>query len=139
MKKMFTTVLILLFVFIVPGMEQQTKQTVKTIDRGKIVYNNYCRSCHMPNGEGVPRMTPSLSKSKYVLGQKPNLIEIILLGSEALANEPNRTFKNLMAPLDNLTDLEIADALNYVRNSFGNKTTFIYSKEVKSVRLKVGM
>ncbi|TBR19349.1 MAG: cytochrome c [Chitinophagaceae bacterium] len=139
MKKIAGLLFILTGALSLFAFQMNPKAPSKTIDRGKIVYNNYCLSCHMPNGEGVPRMTPSLSKSKYVLGQKPNLIEIILLGSEALANEPNRTFKNLMAPLDNLTDLEIADALNYVRNSFGNKTTFIYSKEVKSVRLKVGI
>jgi len=107
------------------------------MENGKKAYDKYCLSCHMSNGEGVPRMTPSLVKSKYVSHTKTQLIRIILLGSEALAGEPQRVYKNIMAPLDNMTDQEISDAATYVRNSFGNKGTMITPGDVKYVRARI--
>ncbi len=91
----------------------------------------------MENGAGVPRMTSSLIKSPYVLGTKKKLVEIVLLGSDAFVNEPNRNYKNLMAPLDNLTDQEVADVLTYIRKNFGNNAIGFAAVEVKQVRAKL--
>lgn len=107
------------------------------LERGKLVYNTYCLSCHMENGAGVPRMTSSLVKSPFVLGSKKKLVEIVLLGSDAFVDEPNRNYKNLMAPLDNLTDQEIADVLTFIRKNFGNNAIGISAVEVKQVRVKL--
>ncbi|MDP9230955.1 MAG: cytochrome c, partial [Bacteroidota bacterium] len=107
------------------------------MERGKKVYDRTCLSCHMDNGMGVPRMNPSLVKSKLVTGSKTKLIRIVLNGSEEFENDPTRRYKNKMAPLDNLTDQQISDVLTFVRNSFGNKASIITQGDVKYVRNKI--
>ena len=42
-----------------------------------------------------------------------------------------------MASHKDLTDLQIADVLTYVRNSFGNKAKAVTEAEVKAVRAKL--
>jgi len=102
--------------------------------RGKKVYDLYCLACHQADGGGVPRMNPPLSKTTYVLGDKKALIKIILNGLDEPIEINGDTYTNVMAPHDFLKDQEIADVLQYVRNSFGNKASLITAAEVKTVR-----
>ena len=107
-----------------------------TMKNGKKVYQTYCQSCHMEDGAGVPRMNGPLTGSQYVAGDKEKLISIVLHGSAAFANEPERKYQNTMPSLANLTNQEIADVLTYVRNSFNNKGSAIAPADVKPVRAK---
>ena len=107
-----------------------------TMESGKKVYHTYCQSCHMEDGAGVPGMNGPLIGSQYIAGDKEKLISIVLHGSAAFANEPERKYQNTMPSLANLTDQEIADVLTFVRNSFNNKGTAIAPEDVKPVREK---
>jgi mono/diheme cytochrome c family protein len=107
------------------------------MDRGKIVYDKTCLTCHMDNGMGVPRMAPSLVKSKYVLGTKTKMIKIVLRGSDEIPPDEERNFTNPMAPIPNLTDQQLADVLTYVRNSFGNKAAVVTAGDVKYVKVRM--
>lgn len=101
---------------------------------GKKVYETYCQSCHMVDGGGVPGLNAPLKQSKYVAGDKKKLIDIVLHGSAALANEPEREYGNIMPSHVALTDQQIADVLTYINNSFDNKGPVITPEEVKSAR-----
>jgi len=46
-------------------------------------------------------------------------------------------YHNVMAPHADLSDLQIADVLTYVRNSFGNKAKAVTEVEVQTVRAKL--
>jgi mono/diheme cytochrome c family protein len=128
--------LLLLTFFLWAGSPQPSIPKV-IMERGKAVYEKVCLSCHMDNGMGVPRMNPSLVKSKYVLGTKTKMIRIVLRGSEELNDDPERDYKNTMAAIPNLTDQEIADVLTYVRNSFGNRASMITAGDVKYVKARI--
>ena len=109
---------------------QQSKTT------GEKIFKKYCISCHMADGSGVPHMNPPLIQTKYVLGEKEDLIKIILngIGNVEINGE---TYTNKMPPLKKiLKDQQIADVLTYVRNSFGNKAPAVTVTEVKAVRSK---
>lgn len=105
-----------------------------SIDRGKKVYTQYCLSCHQEDGSGVPKLNPPLINTSYVTGDKKKLIQWVLTGSVVNVPIDGKYYSNNMAPQKNLTDLEIADVLTYIRNSFDNKATAITAAEVKSVR-----
>ena len=109
-----------------------------SLERGKKVYDNVCLACHMADGNGIPRMAPTLVKTKWVLGDKKALAKIVLKGLKGGEIEiDGDTFHNPMPPLETtLTDQEIADVLTYVRNNFGNKGTMVTKAEVKAVRDK---
>jgi len=136
MKKRFITFgFCILVVFIVQSQTGDVK-TKASITRGKIVYNKYCLTCHQADGGGVPRMNPPLIKTEYVAGDKERLIGIVLKGFNQPIEINGEEFSNVMASHAFLTDLEVADVLTYVRNSFGNKYAAITTVEVKSVRSK---
>jgi mono/diheme cytochrome c family protein len=138
---------ILIFLFLVGFnhiIEAQTKPKVNgksgqiglksSIARGKVVYTNICLACHMSDGNGVPTMNPPLIKTSYVLGDKSALIKIVLNGFSEDVEINGQKFSNNMAQHNDLTDLQIADVLTYVRKSFGNNASAIKPSEVKQVR-----
>ena len=120
-------VAIILFVFLQPLPKE-------SMERGKKVYDQYCMSCHMQDGTGVPRLNPPLVKTSYVIGDKTTIIEIILKGFDAQVEIEGEYYQNTMAPHDFLTDEQIADVATYVRNSFGNKSSVVVPADVKTVR-----
>ncbi len=105
-----------------------------SIERGKKVYAEQCLSCHQVDGGGVPHMIPPLIKTKWVLGDKATLVNTVLLGLNGEIEIDGNTFHNVMAPHSELSDLQIADVLTFVRNSFGNKAKAVTAAEVKKIR-----
>jgi mono/diheme cytochrome c family protein len=103
-------------------------------DPGKIVYMQFCLSCHMENGEGVPGLYPPLSQTKYVLGDKEWLIKNILLGQQGPIVVKGEHYNNIMTKLDFLRDKQIAEVLTYVRSNFGNNASAVTEEEVRAVR-----
>ncbi len=108
----------------------------ESMERGKKVYDNNCLACHQVNGSGVPGMNPPLKKTKWVLGDKKTLINIVLKGLDQEIEINGETYSNPMPAVVNLNDQEIADALTYVRNSFGNKASRVTEADVKKLREK---
>ncbi len=104
-----------------------------SITRGQEVYGIYCISCHMEKGEGLEGVYPPLAKSDYMMADKKRSIVQILKGVNGPMKVNGVTYEGEMAALQ-LSDREVSDVLNYVRNSFGNKGTIILPEEVKSSR-----
>lgn len=105
----------------------------QSIKRGETVYQANCASCHMPEGEGLEGVFPPLAKTDYLKDAKRG-IGIILMGQEGEIKVNGKTYNNPMAALPQLTDVEVADVLNYVRNSWGNKYPKIKAAQVKAER-----
>jgi mono/diheme cytochrome c family protein len=85
---------------------------------------------------GVSGMTPPLVKTKWILGDKTVLVQIVMKGLTGEIEIDGDTFHNVMAPHSELTNQQIADVLTYVRKSFGNKATAITAVEVRAIRAK---
>ncbi len=105
----------------------------QSIKRGASVYEANCASCHMPEGEGVPSVFPPLAKTEYVKNAK-RAVGIILAGQEGEISVNGTTYNTAMAGIPQLTDQEVADVLNFVRNSWGNKYPIIKAAQVKTER-----
>ena len=115
-----------------------TTSTLKSsITRGKQVYAEQCLACHQVDGLGVPHMNPPLSKTKWVLGNKEDLIKVVLKGLNTEIEVDGDTYSNVMPPHEStMNDQQIADVLTYIRNNFGNKASQIKEADVKAVRAK---
>jgi mono/diheme cytochrome c family protein len=105
-----------------------------SLARGKQVYLQQCLACHQVDAAGVQGMNPPLIKTKFVLGDKPTLVKIVLNGMTGAVDINGDTYHNVMAPHSDLTDQQIADVLTYVRNSFGNKASAVTAAQVKAIR-----
>lgn len=100
-----------------------------SVKRGKTVYETNCMSCHLPEGTGLEGTFPPLAKSKN-LADKNKMIKVILLGMRGPMKVNGVDYDSQM-PGVSLTDQEVSDVLNYIRNSWGNKYPAILPKEIK--------
>jgi hypothetical protein len=81
------------------------------------VYGNYCASCHQPDGKGLSGSVPALAGNGAVLAAGPeDVVRVVLGGIEAQGS-----YSPMPAIGQRMTDQEVADAVNYVRQSWGNK------------------
>jgi len=107
----------------------------ESIVRGKEVYITYCQNCHMENGQGMEGTNPPVAKSDFLKRPVNELISVVLKGQTGKVKVNGVNYDTPMLPLDYMTDEQIADALNYTRNSFGNKNAIaIQPSHVKKLR-----
>ncbi len=104
-----------------------------SMTRGQEVYTTNCVSCHMERGEGMEGVFPPLAKSNYLMADKKRSIVQIVKGVSGPIKVNGVEYNGEMAAID-LSDKEISDVLNYVRNSFGNKGVAVTPDEVKAAR-----
>jgi mono/diheme cytochrome c family protein len=116
----------------------QTASLKASIEKGKTVYVQRCMVCHQQDGGGVPHLNPPLDGASTVKGKdKSRLITILLKGMSDRIEIDGEYYSNNMASNADLTDQQIADVLNYIRNNWSNKVlTPVTPAEVKSVRAK---
>lgn len=100
---------------------------------GKEVYLLQCQSCHLEKGEGVEGLYPPLAKTNYLKNTK-KIIGIILNGQSGEITVNGKKYNTDMPAQSYLTDQQIADVLNYVRTSWGNKYPAITAAQVKAER-----
>jgi len=137
MKKITITgvLCLLVAVFLFAQAKKQPAATA-SIKRGQQVFSTTCIVCHQKNGGGVPGLNPPLIKTTYVLGERSQLIQIVLKGLNQPIEVQGQTYNNVMPSFAQLTDEQIADVLTYVRNSFGNKASAVSPALVKAEREK---
>ena len=104
---------------------------------GETLYLRYCLTCHQSDGNGVPGMHPSLVKTEWVLGDKEELIALVLNGLSGPIEVNGEEFNSIMAPMDFINDEDLANILSYIRSSFGNDASAITTEEVARVRAEV--
>jgi nitrite reductase (NO-forming) len=102
--------------------------------KGKQVFMQTCFVCHMMNGEGIPNQIPPLAKSDYLMADKERAIRTVLQGQSGELVVNGKKYNAIMAPLNNLSDEEIANVLTYVINSFGNSGPVVGPEEVRKIR-----
>lgn len=87
---------------------------------GKDIYVKYCQNCHGANGEGLGELTPPLTDSVFLKENKQQLACYIKNG----ANQPmvvnGKTYHEKMPAFNQLENIDIAQVITYVTNTFGN-------------------
>ena len=133
MKKVVFALMCGLLLGSIPSFAQ--KFDLKTsITNGKEVYTAQCMSCHMEQGEGIENVYPPLAKSDYLMADKKRSIDQVLHGLTGPIKVKGVSYDGVMTGFETLSDQEVSDVLNYVRNSFGNKGGAVTPEEVKAAR-----
>ncbi len=112
----------------------QNSPLEESIERGAEIYQDFCVSCHMPSGEGIRKTYPPLAKSDYLMNNRTASIKGIKYGQKGEIVVNGQKYNGFMAPMG-LSDDEVADVMNYITNSWGNKNDKIVSEaEVAKVK-----
>jgi mono/diheme cytochrome c family protein len=110
----------------------QDDKLMQSMIRGEGIYEDFCINCHMHEGEGVIGAFPTLAGADYLLQKRTESIHAVKFGQKGEITVNGVKYNNIMLPLY-LSDEEVADVLNYVLNSWGNKGEFVTVEEVKAV------
>tara|TARA_R110002051_G_scaffold75304_2_gene137068 strand:+ start:923 stop:1327 length:405 start_codon:yes stop_codon:yes gene_type:complete len=106
----------------------QDKELEKSIQRGSEVYADFCVTCHLTKGEGVKNAFPPLAKSDYLSKNREESIKGIKYGQKGELVVNGVSYNGTMPPMG-LEDDEIADVMNYILNSWENKSTKMVTPE----------
>lgn len=90
---------------------------------GQSLFMDNCAACHQPSGVGVAGAFPALKGSKVAQGDPKEPISRVLRGRGGMPSFQAE-----------LTDMEIATILTYVRSSWGNKAPPVLPAQIAALR-----
>jgi mono/diheme cytochrome c family protein len=106
---------------------------------GAAVYQR-CATCHQLTGEGTPGTFPPLAGSSIANGPASVPIRILMRGLQGPVTVKGQEFNGVMPAYGvgvEMSDVEIADVLTYVRSSFGNRSSPVTPAEVAKERAAI--
>jgi mono/diheme cytochrome c family protein len=117
----------------VPPPPDGPKSKAERIELGRRLFSSICAACHQPTGQGLPNVFPPLAGSDFLNADKNRAIKIVINGRQGEVLVNGLKFNNSM-PSFPLSDQDIANALTFVYNSFGNSGLEVTQEEVKALR-----
>lgn len=113
----------------------QDQDLKESMQRGSEIYADFCVTCHLEKGEGVENTFPPLAKSDYLMKNRKKSIIGVKYGQRGEIVVNGITYNNTMMPMG-LSDEEVADVMNYILNSWGNKSDKMVKPEEVASSLK---
>jgi mono/diheme cytochrome c family protein len=102
---------------------------------GKAVYDHNCVSCHEADGSSAPRIYPPLPGNALLQSGDPlSTLRIILDGAQTVTTRRAPNPGSMPAYAKQLSDSEVADVANSIRNSWGNAAPLVTPTQVKRAR-----
>jgi mono/diheme cytochrome c family protein len=102
---------------------------------GKAIYAHACVSCHEADGSGAPRIYPPLpGNANLQSADAASTLRIILDGAQTVTTPRAPNAGSMPGYARQLSDSEIADVTNYVRNSWGNAAPLVTPAQVAKAR-----
>ncbi|MFK7809492.1 MAG: cytochrome c [Saprospiraceae bacterium] len=102
-------------------------------DQGKRIYEAYCASCHMEEGQGLKGLYPPLAKSDYLLDNHDQIACIIRYGLQDTIVVNGKTYEIPMMPISGINEVQITNVINYISNAWGNDAGFTKITDVERV------
>jgi mono/diheme cytochrome c family protein len=102
---------------------------------GAAVYGHFCIACHEADGSGAPRIYPPLPGNANLQSANPSsVLRIILDGAQTVTTPRAPNTGSMPDYAGQLSDQQIADVTNYIRNSWGNAAPPVTPGQVKKAR-----
>ena len=105
---------------------------------GKGIYEANCGACHQPNGKGLPGAFPPLAGSDYLQRDREEILAVALFGLSGPITVNDQDYNGVMPSMGHLKDEDLAAALTYVFNAWGNSLAAVSPAEVAALRVKLG-
>ena len=99
---------------------------------GEEVYDKNCASCHQLNGKGLRGVIPPLAQADYLRKKQSGIPCLLKHSTKDTITVNGREYPPQM-PAHKLTNLELAEVITYINNSWGNEIGFMSVKKVDSL------
>jgi len=106
----------------------QNKPLEQSIADGEEIYQDFCLQCHLDTGKGVSGVFPPLVESDYLMNNIDLSIRGVKYGLSGPIVVNGEEYDGVMQN-QGLDNEEIADVMNYILNSWGNKSTDLITEE----------
>ena len=102
---------------------------------GKEVYSRNCIACHEVDGSSAPRIYPPLNGNALLQSADPSsTLRVILDGAQTVTTQRAPNTGSMPAYAKQLSDQQVADVTNYIRNSWGNAAPLVTADDVAKAR-----
>ena len=108
------------------------------IAKGEAIYLANCAACHQPTGQGLAGAFPPLAGSDFLTGDRKAVMSAALFGLSGPVTVNGVEYNGVMPSLGHLPDEDLAAALSYVFNSWGNDGAAVSVEEVAALRVELG-
>lgn len=99
--------------------EEYSPEVSESISRGATIYNNFCATCHLGSGQGIPNAFPPLNNSDWLKEKREASISAVKNGLTGPIEVNGEEYNSVMTDLG-LTDQEVADVMNYIFTAWDN-------------------
>jgi len=106
----------------------QNKPLKQSIADGEEIYQDFCLQCHLDTGKGVSGVFPPLVESDYLMNNIDLSIRGVKYGLSGPIVVNGEEYDGVMQN-QGLDNEEIADVMNYILNSWGNKSSDMITEE----------
>lgn len=97
---------------------------------GERLYKENCLNCHQEQGQGVGKLIPPLTDTKYLIQYRNQLPCIIKNGMQGEIKINGILYNEKMPISNKMTEADMVNLLNYIGKNFGNNLETFTMKEV---------
>ncbi|ACO79514.1 dehydrogenase cytochrome c subunit [Azotobacter vinelandii CA] len=109
------------------------------MQRGALRYEVNCSACHGVAGEGMGNVAPAFAGNPALQSDDAtNPIHLMLVGGRAAATHDKPTGAGMPSFAWKMDDRQIAETLDYIRNTWGNAARPVDPAEVARLRERLG-
>ncbi|MEQ6118773.1 cytochrome c [Reichenbachiella sp. MALMAid0571] len=99
--------------------------------QGEGLYLMHCDNCHQADGSGLGRLIPPLSENTTIANNRNQIMCVIKYGLEGSLIINGVEYNGKMPGNTELTNLEIAEIMTFVGNSWENSIGIVLSSDVE--------
>jgi mono/diheme cytochrome c family protein len=121
----------------VPGPNRlpNTPEGVQVFSEGRRVYEAKCAVCHGAEGKGMPPHYPPLANNQSIeMESAVNPIRMVLNGGYPPGTRKNPMPYGMPPFAHELSDVEVASVVSYIRTAWGNHGTPVSPREANALR-----
>jgi mono/diheme cytochrome c family protein len=126
----FFLVLIMMFTACTDSNQQRKEQFITS---GLLLYRKRCQNCHGADGKGLGKLYPPLANSDYLLKNPEKAICGIKYGFVEKITVNGKLYEMAMPANADLKDVEVAQLLTYIANSWGSQSNLVEVDSVKRI------
>jgi mono/diheme cytochrome c family protein len=110
-------------------------EATQTFSEGKRIYDVHCASCHGAEGKGkLPHYPPLANNQSIEMTSAVNPIRMVLNGGYPPGTRRNPMPYGMPPFAQNLSDIEIASVVTFIRTAWGNRGAPVTPREINVLR-----